>query len=72
MCQGQVLHSCKTMWRRPPLWTWGTNKARKGARLDLPKLEGIEVRAPARGQAIDALPFGVGGGVAQEKEAGLD
>ena len=28
--------------------------------------------APARGQAIDALPLGGGGGVAQEKEAGLD
>lgn len=60
------------MYRRLPVWTWGTNKANKGARLDLPKLAGIEVMSLARGQAIDLLPLGGDGGVAQEKEAGLD
>ena len=44
----------------------------KGARLDLPKLEGIEVTALARYQAIDVLPLGEDCGVAQEKESGLD
>jgi hypothetical protein len=30
---GQGLHSFKTMYRRPPVWTWDINKV---ARLDLP------------------------------------
>lgn len=57
------------MYRRLPVWTWDTNI---GARLDLPKLAGIEVTPLARGQAIDVLPLGGDCGVAQEKEAGLD
>ena len=56
--RSQVLHSCKTMYGRPPVWTWGTNKANKGDRLDLPKLAGIELTPLARGQAIDLLPVG--------------